>query len=296
MKKNLKFTIFFSLFFLTNLAQTNYEFFGAVKLNGNDKTIITYRLVFEEFEGKITGFSITDLDGAHETKNLINGSYDKKKKIFTFEEKEIIYTKSKFDESAFCFVHFTGNVKLVDNTSKVEGSFKGLFKNKTKCIDGTLSLIGSHKIYNLANKVNKKIQKSKKVDEQSKEKFNPVKVLDSLKINKLTKDQNLTVFWEAKKATIEIYDLGQEDGDIITLYLNEKIILENYKIKNEKKIVTVPLNFNEKNEFRIVAVNEGTIAPNTAKIVLIDSNRTFELLSSFKKQEQAKITLVEKRN
>jgi hypothetical protein len=294
MKKLTKSILFFCFFFVTGYSQESYEFFGAIKLNGDDKSIITYRIVFEEFNGKVNGYSVTDLDGAHETKNTIVGTYDKKTKLFSFQEKEILYTKSKFEESAFCFVNFSGKVKLVNNTSKVEGTFKGLYKNKTKCIDGTVTLVGSHKIYNFANKVNKKIQKSKKVDQETKNKVNPVKMIDSLKINKLSKDQNLNVFWESKKVVIEIFDAGQEDGDIINLYHNNVIILENYKISNNKKILSIPINLAVKNEFKILAVNEGLIVPNTAKIILIDENRTFELLSSFKRQESASITIIKK--
>ena len=295
MKKNLLHIMFPFLVSLTCLGQVNYEFFGAIKLNGNDKTIITYRLVFEENKGKILGFSVTDLDGAHETKNTIEGTYDRKTKLFTFQEKEILYTKSKYAQSSFCFVNFSGKVKLVDNTSKVEGAFKGLYKNKTKCIDGTVTLVGSHKIYNFANKVNKKIQKSKKVDQETKNKVNPVKMIDSLKINKLSKDQNLNVFWESKKVVIEIFDAGQEDGDIINLYHNDVLILDNYKIKLEKKLLSIPIDITINNVFKIKAINEGTIPTNSAKIILVDeNNRTFDLLSSFKKNESASITIIKK--
>ncbi|WP_298146911.1 hypothetical protein [Flavobacterium sp.] len=285
--------VFFLVFNLTQ-AQSNYEFFGAIKLNGNDKTIITYRIVFEENNGIIKGYSISDLDGVHETKNTITGTYDRKTKQLSFQEKDILYTKSKFSQSSFCFVNFTGKVKLVEKVSKVEGNFKGLYKNKTKCIDGTVALVGSTKIYNLAGRVNKKIQKSKRIDQATKEKSNPLAILDSLKINKLSKDQNLSVFWESKNVKIQIYDAGKEDGDAINLYHNGKLILENYKVKLEKKTISMPLDLSIPNEFKITAVNEGTITPNTAKIVLYDDGRTFELLSSIKKNESAFITILKK--
>lgn len=294
MKNLTKFIIIILFITLNTFSQENFEFFGAIKLNGNDKTLITYRIVFQEKNGIINGYSITDLDGSHETKNTIVGTYDKKQKLLTFQEKDILYTKSKFAQSSFCFVNFSGKVKLIDNNSKIEGDFKGLYKNKTKCIDGTVSLVGSAKIYNLANKVNKKIQKSNKIDAQVKAASNPIAILDSLKINKLTKDQNLNVFWESKKIKIEIFDAGKEDGDVINLYHNGKVILENYKVMNEKKIISIPLDLSISNEFRILAINEGTILPNTAKIILIDDKRTFELLTSFKKNESASITLIKK--
>lgn len=293
LKKNLLILLTFFLYNLTVVSQNNYEFFGAIKLNGNDKTLITYRLVFEENNGKIKGYSVTDLDGNHETKNLIEGTYDKKEKLFSFKEKDILYTKSEFDESSFCFVNFSGKVKLVENTSKVEGNFKGLYRNNTKCIDGTVTLVGSNKIYNLANKVNKKIQKSKKVDAKTKEQVNPIAILDSLKINKLNVNQNLNVFWNSKKFKMEIFDAGKEDGDIVNVYQNNKLILSKYKVSNSKKTISLVLE-GDKNEFKIEAINEGTITPNTAKIILFDDTRTFELMSNLKKDEKATITILKK--
>lgn len=293
MKNIIFFLIFFGLFSLTSYSQVNYEFYGALKLNGNDKTLITYRLVFTEQNGKISGYSVTDLDGAHETKNVISGTYDKSKKQFSFQEREILYTKSKFDENSFCFVNFTGKVKLVENTSKLEGAFKGLFNNKTKCIDGTMTLIGSNKIYNLVNKVNKKIQKSKKIDTKTKEESNPIKLIDSLKINKLSKNQNLNVFWETNTLRLDIWDNGQEDGDIIHVYQNNNLLLSEYTVTNKKKSITIQLQ--GKNDiFKIVAVNEGKIKPNTVKLELHDKNRSFELLATLNKDEETSITIIKK--
>ena len=67
LKKNLLILLTLFMLNLSAVSQNNYEFFGAIKLNGNDKTLITYRLVFEENNGKIKGYSVTDLDGSHET-------------------------------------------------------------------------------------------------------------------------------------------------------------------------------------------------------------------------------------
>jgi hypothetical protein len=287
------FLTLFTLLTLNSYSQTNYEFYGALKLNGNDKTIITYRLVFTEQNGKISGYSVTDLDGVHETKNSISGSYDKSKKQFSFQERDILYTKSKFDENSFCFVNFTGKIKLVENTSKLEGAFKGLFNNKTKCIDGTMSLIGSNKIYNLVNKVNKKLQKSKKVDAKTKKEVNPVKLLDSLKINKLSKEQNLNVFWESNVLKLDIWDNGQEDGDIINIFHNNKLLLSEYLVTNKKKTINITL-IGKNDVFKIVATNEGKIKPNTAKLELHDKNRSFELLATLNKDEEASITIIKK--
>jgi len=292
MKKVYFFLNFFLTFFLTSYSQVNYEFFGALKLNGNDKQTITYKLVFTENKGKINGFTVTDIDGPHETKNSISGFYDKKNKVFSFQEDDILYTKSKFNSNSFCFVNFSGKVKLIENTSKLEGDFKGLFNNKTKCIDGTMLLIGSSKIYNLVSRLNKKIQKSKQLDKTAKEKYNPYKLIDSLKINRLTKNQELTVFWKGDDAKIDIWDNGKDDGDVIDFYHNDKLILNNFRVSTAKKHIEIKLS--KTNVFKIVAVNEGLIKTNTVKIELIDGDRSFDLLSNLNKDESAMITITKK--
>ena len=292
----LKNTIFLTLlFFISNsfFGQANYEFFGILKLNGDSKSMISYRINFEEKNGKIKGYSITDLEGDHETKNVITGTYDAKSKIFNFKENEILYTKSTFSQNSFCFINYVGKIKLVNKNSKLEGDFKGIFKNNSTCINGTLSLIGSDKIYEKLNTMSKKIQNSKKIDQKTKNEVNPVQFMDDLKLNKLTKNQNMSVVWEDKKIKIEIFDAGKEDGDKINLYNGTKLILSNYEITNKKKIIEFEIE-KDNLEFTIEAVSEGTIAPNTAKVILVDKNRSFELMTNLSKSEKAKITFIKK--
>lgn len=288
MKNTLTLTLL--LFSLTFFSQEKYEYYGGVKLNGNDNTIISYRLVFTELDGKITGYSVTDLAGEHETKNAVTGSYDKKSKEFTFTENDILYTKSPISDDMFCFINFSGKVKLVNDNSALQGDFKGLFRDNTKCIDGTITLIGSNKIYKALNKINKKIQKSKKVDEQTKKEVNPVAILDSLKVNNLIKGQSLSIFVKSKNVKLEIWDTGQEDGDKILLRQDGKTLLDDYTITSQKKIINVDAS--STHMFHITALNEGTVAPNTAMIRLVDGERTVELTSYLKNGETASISVI----
>ena len=107
----------------------------------------------------------------------------------------------------------------------------------------------------------------------------------------MVKDQNLNVFTKFNDLQLEIWDAKQEDGDIINLYNNDKLILSNFEIVNKKKKITVNLD-NGNNVFKIVAVSEGELKPNTAMIQLSDKDRTFELMSNLKKGESASITII----
>ena len=290
MKTKLALTFLLSSFML--FAQKKYEYYGAVMLNGNVKESIPYRLVFTETKGVINGYSVTDLGGAHETKNNIKGTYNATTKEFVFNEEGVLYTKSPVSDDMFCFINFTGKVKLVNKNSNLEGKFKGLFKNRQKCIDGTMVLIGSVGLYEELEKANKKLQKNKDIKASVKTKANPIALLDSLKVNKLIKEQTLTIFAASKKVDLEIWDNGKEDGDVINVYQNDELILRNYAVSTKKKVIIV--NLAKINVFKIVAVNEGTIAPNTAMIRLIDGERTFEVLSDLKKNESASITILKR--
>lgn len=75
--------------------------------------------------------------------------------------------------------------------------------------------------------------------------------------------QNVTVSQE--NVTLTFWDHGKEDGDIITLYLNGKVIKANIKLTKNKKSFPVTLNPG-RNIFEVEAVNEGSLPPNTATV------------------------------
>ena len=286
-----KIFLIFILISISSSAQKKSEYFGTLKLNGDDNLVITYRIVFFEKKGKVEGYSITDIGGENETKNNIIGSYNSKTNDFSFKEAGILYTKSTISQDSFCFVNFTGKVNLSTPNGKLEGIFKGMFKNKTKCIDGTVKLISISKIEKKIKFMNKKVQNSKFVDKESKEKIKSVSILDSLKVNSLKKNQNLNIFVDSKEISLEIWDEKIEDGDKIDLFVNGKRLLDNYEVLKKKKIFSVKLD-NETNVFRIEATSEGDKDLNTAMIHLIDNGRVFEMTTNLKKGEKTSITIL----
>lgn len=283
--------VLFLFFFSKSSSQEKFEFFGALKLNASDKSVISYRLVLYEKKGRLDGYSITDLGGEHETKNTVTGYYNPKTKEISFKEEAILYTKSRITSSMFCFINYTGKMKLENENSKLTGNFKGLYQNKTKCIDGTITLIGSKKLYSLLGKINTKIQKTTKIDEVEKKKVNPISILDSLKVNNLIKGQNLNVFTKFNSIDILIWDSKVEDGDMVNVYKNEVLVLQNYVLVNKKKKITINVE-NGNNVFRIEALNQGDLQLNTASIELVDKERTFDLVSNLKTGESASITII----
>lgn len=284
--------LFFLLFCFKSFSQSKgiYEFVGGLKLNGSDEQVISYKITFNEEKGVIKGFSITDLGGEHETKNTIIGTYDKNKNLLSFKEDEIVYTKSSVKKSSFCYVNFNGKINLKSSNPKLVDKFVGLYKNQSKCISGTIQMVGTKKIMKLAAKVNKKIQNSKKIDAKIKESVNPLKKMDSLNMNILKETENLQMFTKDKLVKFEISDPGIEDGDMINIYVNRKIIVENYEVSSVKKIVEIPI-VGKNTIIEVEAVNEGSMAPNTASVVIRDSNNELKTVTKLTKGKRTMITI-----
>lgn len=287
------FVAFFLLFstFLFSQSKNEYQFMGGLKLNGKDDQVISYKIVFTENEGIVKGYSITDLGGDHETKNLISGKYSSKTNSFQFREESIVYTKSKIKKESFCYVNYTGKLNLKASNPKINDEFVGLFQNKSKCVNGIIQLIGTKKIYELINKVNKKIQKSKKIDSATKDKVNPIKMLDSVNTNVLRSKQNLQMFTKDSKVVFEVHDAGVEDGDMINIYIDGKLFLENYIVKNKPKSFEIELN-KESVLIEIEAINEGEAPPNTSDIVIKDSVNELKTITKLQKNNRTSIEIV----
>ena len=77
---------------------------------------------------------------------------------------------------------------------------------------------------------------------------------------------NLTdVTVDRRDVTITVWDHGAEDGDIISIYLNGKVLKSNLKLTKKKQSFQVKLSGGQ-NRFEVEAVNEGSTPPNTATV------------------------------
>lgn len=277
-----------TLFLLTFISwsQNAYEYMGLVMLN--DSTSITYKISITEKNGSVKGYSLTDLGGEHETRSNILGEYDHVNNELNFRETSIIYTKSPVTQDDFCFIITTFKKFSFEKAKKIKANFVGLFSDNTRCIDGQLFLNSVEKIEARMDKMVTKINKSNKIADSTKQKMNALRLMDSLNLNILKKDQTLSVFSKSKKVSISIYDGGKEDGDKITIYANKKVVLNNYEANKEKRIISLNL-FDDKTSIVIKAENEGKIAPNTVIVEIEDGKNNIKALSNLKQGETTQI-------
>ncbi|WP_299523214.1 hypothetical protein [uncultured Lutibacter sp.] len=291
LKKGSCFIIIFTFLVNSGLiyGQIEQEYLGVIKLN--DSSFISYRINLLENNNLISGYSITDIGGNHETKSNITGSYSSKNNTFSFKEVGIIYTKSQIDDYDFCYIHFNGKMNNVNSNKNIEGDFEGRYNDGSTCINGEIKLKNIIKIEKKAVKIDKLIQKSKSIDKDIKSSVSVVQTLDSLKMNILKPDQNLTMFSSSSALKLSIFDAGKVDGDKINIYVNDTIFLKNYIVSKKTKNLIIPLN-SKKTSIKVIALNVGSISPNTAKIEITDQKNTINTLTRLKTGEKTLLTII----
>ena len=107
---------------------------------------------------------------------------------------------------------------------------------------------------------------------------------------KLSEKTNLQV--KDKIVEIAIWDKNRIDGDTVKLFWNGQLLLDNWGLTAEKKIIR--LNLEQPNNVLLMqAVNLGTIPPNTATITISSGKQrqTIELNSDMHSSELIKINL-----
>lgn len=94
---------------------------------------------------------------------------------------------------------------------------------------------------------------------------------------------------------LEIYDNGEIDGDMISLYLNDKLVLPKVSLTHKAVRLTIDLDpslpFNELSMF---AENLGTKPPNTAALIVYDGKTRYETLLSSDLRKSATLKLKKK--
>jgi len=248
-------------------SQDKQEYFGALKLN--DSVAIPYKIIFEVQGDSLSGYSVTDFGGDHETKSNIKGLYNKDEKTISFYEEGIVFTKSTFIENDFCFVHVESTKFKLDRTKSFKTNFYGKFSDGTKCIDGEIFLNEVERVEKAITKISRKVERTKKIDEDLKEKFRNTNIMDSLKLNILKKDQTTTFFTENDYVELSLYDSWEVDGDIISVKKDNLYVLKSYNCKKEKKTLKLDLK-NQVTRLVIKSESVGLMGLNTTRIEIND--------------------------
>lgn len=88
--------------------------------------------------------------------------------------------------------------------------------------------------------------------------------------------------------TIKIYDNGEIDGDSISVYLDNKLVLSNKMLTASPLILKLKMDdINNEHELTMVAENLGTIPPNTSIMIVEAGEQRFEVRITSTEQKNA---------
>ncbi len=283
--KKKSFILVLVLIFSFNLFATDTLYFvGNIKLS--TKVTYTYNLRFiVENENKIRGYSLSDLGGPNEVKTKIVGTFDSTKMVLTYEEKDVLRSKVDLKKNELCFVKATLKLKKSKIIESLSGKFTAYEPGKTEvCATGEVKVVNTNRIKVLLKKIYGTDEALKNTGPESK--TEPTEIAD---------EKGKEFLITGTKVKFTIWDQGKVDGDKISIILDGKYILENYSITSEIKTMELTLSEKEISTIKIIALNEGSLPPNTAAIKIETEKEEYPILTQAKTNEVRTIYLKKKK-
>lgn len=101
-----------------------------------------------------------------------------------------------------------------------------------------------------------------------------------------------TIVTSAKEIKIQLYDNGEIDGDTITVFHNNEIIVSKKRLTDKPITFTIKTDeATKRHEFVMVAENLGSIPPNTALMVLTAGDQRYELFVTSTEKKNAVVVI-----
>jgi hypothetical protein len=111
-------------------------------------------------------------------------------------------------------------------------------------------------------------------------------------IRKRSNELVKTFHISAKEIKIDLYDNGEIDGDTISVYHNNQLIVSRKMLTNKPISFTIKADENTPiHEFVMVAENLGSIPPNTALMVITAGSKRYELFVTSTEQKNAVVAI-----
>lgn len=117
--------------------------------------------------------------------------------------------------------------------------------------------------------------------------------MSELNGRKVRKGRNIEIHND--EVTIQVYDKNEVDGDSISLYYGDSLIVEHLAITHKKVSFTIKLDKSKPRQIVLYAENQGSTPPNTACIIIKDGRASTEVVlqSDFKYCDSVMLTYKE---
>jgi hypothetical protein len=315
--KKVKLYVFFLMMWPTILLQaqsTKYSLLGRAYYDGTSQ--IYHLDIVDNGSGNIKGTNISLLPDGRVLKGPIKGKINYSNHTITFQELKISNLGKDETEDNFCFFTIMATFIIKNNKTEIVGIFTSKQHNGTACSNGTIKLTGAVNVEELHKEYIAKIKKTepskaaitspiisekkivalandlkKKLNLALPEKNKVAIIKDTITEKQAPPDNNLIpvktlpeYFYSNKKMILEIKDYDKVDGDMISVLINNKVVIENYILTATPQIVLIDIeeygNKNGADTLILRAENEGYYAPNSGLVTLVDGNSRINFTTS----------------
>lgn len=117
--------------------------------------------------------------------------------------------------------------------------------------------------------------------------------MSELNGRKVRKGRNIEI--HSDEITIQIFDKNEVDGDSISLYYGDSLIVEHLAITHKKVSFTIKVDKSKPKQIVLFAENQGKVPPNTACIIIKDGRNSTDVVlqSDFKYCDSVMLTYKE---
>ncbi len=237
----------------------------------------------------------------------VKGNYDAVTRRLSLYDVPVVYHGSVSNFEVDCMMTMQATLRVAQAGSSLVGVFKGLPDYQYTCPDLTLNLTFNADI-SKQDSVLKALSEFKEkyqvweptaTDTAVAVNITPRKVVNYVTENEYTKRENVIVNEievESDSIQVDVYDNGEIDGDIISVFYNKQLILNNQKLTHKSIHIWLKLDPTlASNEISMFAENLGLIPPNTALMVVIDGKNRHEIRVSSNLEKNATIRIRKKK-
>jgi hypothetical protein len=190
--------------------------------------------------------------------------------------------------------------KQIDSTAFIIATARRLKKNSSLSVQNIA--VGGYQgpaVQQKENIVQPKDTIAKTVTTTVKETPQPVIINEPINLTVKEKESRITQIAKtintvADSVKIILYDDGEEDGDVVTIFDNNTVVANKLLLTKEPWQIVLPLTYNgAKHVIELMAENEGSIPPNTAYMLVLAGEERVEIKISSSKLSNAAV-LVQK--
>ncbi len=231
----------------------------------------------------------------------VKGNYNANTRELNLYDIPIVYHASIANLEVDCIMNLRATLRVAQAGSDLVGTFTGLPDYRNTCTPINFNLHFNSDISKKDSvmkaiaeyKESYQVWKPTSVDTVVAFNVNPRKLTNYVTENEFTKRENVVINEievDSDTLKVDVYDNGEIDGDIISVFFNKELILNNQKLTHKSIHLTLPIDsLAAYNEISMFAENLGLIPPNTALMVVIDGKTRHEIRVSSNMEKNATI-------